>query len=94
MARIELEDGTEVLVEEPERLPLGERARRNGPIFARRTKETGRQRLERGVKTIAKKTIEYVTGEGDDTDRALRMMGLKSDEPPEDAPRPFDPDCD
>jgi len=91
MARIELDDGTEVLTPEPERMPLGERARRNGPMFARRTKETGRQRVERGVKTIFRKGIEYVTGEGDDTDRALRMMGLK-EEPP--ISPPFDPDFD
>jgi hypothetical protein len=41
---------------------------------------TGRQHLEHSLKTIGQKSLEYITGDGDDLDRAMKMLGMSDDE--------------
>lgn len=96
MARIEQPDGSEVFTpDEPETVPE-RKFSAFGSIRARKKRRkdglTERQRLEQGIGKILRTGYDYISGEGDDADRALKMLGLKDDDAPE--PRVIDPDFD
>lgn len=94
MARIELEDGTEVFTaDEPVTKPQGKFSAMRASARKRKAPDdglTGRQRFERDIKKIVKGSWDYVSGDGDDFDRALRMLG----DPDDDAPPVVLPDDD
>jgi len=78
MARIELEDGTEVFTaDEPVTAPAGKFGAMRAAARKRKDPNdglTGRQRFERDIKKIVKGSWDYVSGDGDDFDRALGML--------------------
>jgi hypothetical protein len=84
MARIEFEDGTEVFTaDEPVTAPSGKFGAMRAAARKRKAPNdglTGRQRFERDIKKIVKGSWDYVSGDGDDFDRALGMLRGPDDE--------------
>jgi len=68
-------DGVEVQIKPKRRLI----DTTDAPVMGRKRGLTGRQHLEHSLKTIGEKAIEYVTGDGNDFERALRMAGVEVD---------------
>lgn len=70
-------DGVEVQVPKAKRRLIDTS---DAPRMGRKAGMTGRQHFEHSLKTIVEKGVEYITGDGDDIDRALSMAGVKTDE--------------
>lgn len=75
-------DGVEVQIPKPKRRLIDTS---DAPRMGRKSGLTGRQHFEHSLKTIGKKGLEYITGEGDDLERAMNMLGIKEDEDYDDA---------
>lgn len=80
MARIELDDGTEVFTsDEPVTKPEGKFSGMRAAARKRNARPnnglTGRQKFESDTKRIVKGLWEYVSGDGDDFERARSMLG-------------------
>jgi len=77
MARQTIEvDGVEVQIPKVKRRLIDTS---DPPRMGRKKGLTGRQHLEHSLKTIAEKGLEYITGDGDDIERALKMAGVSDD---------------
>ncbi len=86
MARIEQPDGSEVFTtDEPTTKPAGKFGAMRASARKRKAPQdglTGRQRFERDIKKIVRGSWDYVSGDGDDFDRALGMLRDPDDDVP------------
>jgi len=72
MARETIEvDGVEVQIPKVKRRLINTD---DAPRMGRKKGLTGRQHFEHSLKTIWDKGVEYMTGDGDDIDRAFKMV--------------------